>query len=414
MSLSKKILHAIFTILIILQFIILAILYIKNPYSNFEKSFLDLFIKVFSTIIILFIISIIIFIFEHKKYNKKEQILDEEAIEPQFNIDDINNKDILYLSTVLKQKYPNKKEIILLIMQLINKKIIDLRPYFDGKEYKYIIEKRNFNNTSINDIENELLNYIFKNSNKVDLISTVKKIYYKNDINHILKKCYVYTEKIITIHHSPFNLLYKILAVIITFLGLYLGITISMITNFPLIFNNILSTNFQIIFTCVLLGVFCILIGFIFIVLLKKFNYSYQYNNDTYLWICKIILLLEIFLVICFLFPASKFLNYIIFIIFILALLAIMIKYNNHFSLSENDIIIRNKLISLKNYLKSFNYTTNKEFGNIITYENYIMYAFLFNITIKINEEFDLLQKELYNIAKIEGISYWKLLNKKI
>ena len=86
-----------------------------------------------------------------------------------------------------------------------------------------------------------------------------------------------------------------------------------------------------------------------------------------------------------------------------------MIKYNDHISLYQNDIITRNKLISLKNYFKYMNYLEDKYFGNIITYEECLMYGFLFNITIKINKEFDLLQKELLSIVKKEGHLYLKL-----
>ena len=91
-----------------------------------------------------------------------------------------------------------------------------------------------------------------------------------------------------------------------------------------------------------------------------------------------------------------------------------MIKYNTHISLYNNDIIVRNRLLSLKKYFESMNYLTDKEFGNIITYEECIMYGFLFNITIKINKEFDILQKELFEIIKSEGKLYLKLFKSNI
>lgn len=91
-----------------------------------------------------------------------------------------------------------------------------------------------------------------------------------------------------------------------------------------------------------------------------------------------------------------------------------MIKYNTHISLSENDIIIRDRLLSLKKYFKNMNYLTDKEFANIITYEECIMYGFLFNITIKINKEFDILQKELFQIIKNEGKQYLNLFKNNI
>ena len=66
-------------------------------------------------------------------------------------------------------------------MQLINKKIIDLLSYWNGKNYQYIIEKRTSTSYQISNIENNLLNYLFKSSNKVDLLHVVKNIYSKKN-----------------------------------------------------------------------------------------------------------------------------------------------------------------------------------------------------------------------------------------
>ena len=59
-------------------------------------------------------------------------------------------------------------------------------------------------------------------------------------------------------------------------------------------------------------------------------------------------------------------------------------------------------------------YLKDKDFANIMTYEECIMYGFLFNITIKINNEFDLLQKELLNAMKEEKRAYIDTLKTKI
>ena len=59
-------------------------------------------------------------------------------------------------------------------------------------------------------------------------------------------------------------------------------------------------------------------------------------------------------------------------------------------------------------------YLKDKEFGNIITYEECLMYGFLFNITIKINDEFDILQKQLFDIVKHESKLYIKLFQSNI
>ena len=87
---------------------------------------------------------------------------------------------------------------------------------------------------------------------------------------------------------------------------------------------------------------------------------------------------------------------------------------NEYICLSERDIEIRKRLFSLREYFKEMRYLKDKEFGNIITYEECLMYGFLFNITIKINDEFDILQKQLFDIVKHESKLYIKLFQSNI
>lgn len=86
-----------------------------------------------------------------------------------------------------------------------------------------------------------------------------------------------------------------------------------------------------------------------------------------------------------------------------------MIMYNENICLSQKDIEIRKRLFSLKKYFKEMQYLRDKEFGNIITYEECLMYGFLFHITIKIDNEFDMLQKQLFDVMKKESKSYMEL-----
>ena len=140
----------------------------------------------------------------------------------------------------------------------------------------------------------------------------------------------------------------------------------------------------------------------------------YQYNNDTIEWILLNIILLNICLIISYIFPFPQIVQFLVFAIYIFSSFTIMLKYNLHISLSENDVDTRNRLISLKNYFKNMDYLKDKDFANIMTYEECIMYGFLFNITIKINNEFDLLQKELLNAMKEEKRAYIDTLKTKI
>ena len=112
MSISRTIKKSIVTILIIIEIILLSILYIKNPFPEYMINYIGLFTNLTIAIVIIFIISVICYVLEHKKYNKNENILDENLIHPEFDVS-FKGKDILYLSKKLKKQYPDKKEIIL-------------------------------------------------------------------------------------------------------------------------------------------------------------------------------------------------------------------------------------------------------------------------------------------------------------
>lgn len=161
MSIGKKILKAIYVVIIIIELILLVIFAINHSLPEYMKDYEVFFKNLFISVSVIFVIAIVCYIIEHKMYNKNEKILDENLIEPKFDID-FKDKDILYLTTILNQKLPGKKEIILLIMQLINKKVIDLSSYYDGNEYQYIITNRLNDKMKINNVENSLLNYLFE------------------------------------------------------------------------------------------------------------------------------------------------------------------------------------------------------------------------------------------------------------
>lgn len=166
MSAQKKVVKMIYTIILMIELVIIAILYIKNP-NEYYNEYMPFFAKVHLPIAIgcMFLISIIIYIIENKVKSKNQGELDEYDIQANFDID-LKDKDILYLSTIFNKRQPEKKDLILLIMQLINKKVIDLSCYLNGNSYQYIIEKRNLQVTNITSAEQELIRYIFKDSNR--------------------------------------------------------------------------------------------------------------------------------------------------------------------------------------------------------------------------------------------------------
>lgn len=406
MSTTKYILRIILILVSIIQLLVLSILAINNPLPETLTDFTILFRNLSVSILVVFILAIICFIIEHKIYNKNEGVLDENLISPAFDIS-FKNNDILYLSTILNQRYPGKRDLILLIMQLICKKVIDLSSYFDGTNYQYIIEKRENHMQEITNLERDILNYLFNNTNRVNLINKIKEMYsIKNKKTFLLEqKCYKYIELLKPQKESCIKIVYQLLTVILSLLVFFLGICILLVT-LP-IMESIMPI--EVIIKFVLIATLCIFIAFFYTLILKKFTQDYQYNNDTCIWIFKNVTMLSLSLMVGYIFPSPQIAHFFIIITYIFTMLTIMIKYNRHFSLTQSEITLRTSLISLKKYFKNMNYLEDKEFANITTYEECIMYGFLLDITIKINKEFDLLQKELLKIVQTEGILYFKL-----
>ncbi len=406
MSVNKKIIRLIFTSIIIIQLIIMAILYFQKQIDKIDINIAILFIKLFSIIVIMFLLSIIIYIFENKASSNGLEETDEYNIQANFDID-LKNKDILYLATIFYKKQPEKRELILLIMQLINKRIIDLSFYLDGNNYKYIIEKRNLHFNNITEIEQELLNYIFIDSNRVDLIKKIDEIYTKNNSKNIIKKMKDYITKFVEIQKSSMKKIYQIITTIIAILTIFLGF--SMLILVSSIQEYHYTNSLSIVGIILLYSLIIVIIAFIMTLILKKINRKYKYDNDWYLWLSKNFIFLNILLIISFMFKKFYLIQFIILIIYIFVTLTIIIMYNEHICLYQKDIEIRNRLFSLKKYFKEMQYLRDKEFGNIITYEECLMYGFLFNITIKINNEFDMLQKQLFDVLKKESKLYMEL-----
>mgnify|MGYP004680576131 CR=1 FL=1 len=404
MSTKKKILKLIYTIILIIELLIISILYIQKPINEEYKEYLPIFLKVILIIGILFFLSIITYIIENKIINKNQEELDEYNIYPSFDID-LKDKDILYLSTIYNKQKPGKKEILLLIMQLINKKVIDLSCYLKGDKYQYILEKRNLQFSKISSEEQKLINYLFEDSNRVDLLKKVKEIYYKNNAEGVVKKCREFVENIISIKKSKIKHIYQVITTIIAILVIYIGFCSMILIEAQ---NNYTNST-SVIGKYLLYTIICIIMGFFITIILKRINKIYKYDNDSYLWLCRNFIFFNLLILVSFVFKDYIFIQIVALILYIFTTLTIMIMYNEHICLSEKDIETRERLLSLKAYFKEMQYLKDNAFGSIMTYEECIMYGFLFNITVKINDEFDMLQKHLFDIAKTESKLYIKL-----
>lgn len=404
MSTKKKILKLIYTIILIIELLIISILYIQKPINEEYREYLPIFFKVILIIGILFFLSIVTYIIENKIINKNQEELDEYNIYPSFDID-LKDKDILYLSTIYNKQKPGKKEILLLIMQLINKKVIDLSCYLKGDKYQYILEKRNLQFSKISSEEQKLINYLFEDSNRVDLLKKVKEIYYKNNAEGVVKKCREFVENIISIKKSKIKHIYQVITTIIAILVIYIGFCSMILIEAQ---NNYTNST-SVIGKYLLYTIICIIMGFFITIILKRINKIYKYDNDSYLWLCRNFIFFNLLILVSFVFKDYIFIQIVALILYIFTTLTIMIMYNEHICLSEKDIETRERLLSLKAYFKEMQYLKDNAFGSIMTYEECIMYGFLFNITVKINDEFDMLQKHLFDIAKTESKLYIKL-----
>ncbi len=378
----------------------MTILYIQRPIDESYKEYIP-----FLTIGFLFLFSIIIYIIENKINNKNQDELDEYNIQSNFD----NDKDILYLSTIFNKQQPRKKEVLLLIMQLIKKKVIDLSCYLKDDKYQYIIEKRNLQFSNITNVEQELIHYLFENSYRVDLIKKIDEIYSKKDAEIIVNKCKEYISNFVEVRKSPMKIIFQMITTLIAILVIFTG-------SIVMLLGDIINDNtyaIVVIGKYIVYTVIGIMLGYIVTIILKKINTRYKYDNDSYLWVGKNLIFLNLLILISFVFTNYYYIQFIELVIYIFVTLTIMIRYNEYICLSESDIEIRKKLFSLREYFKEMQYLKDKEFGNIMTYEECLMYGFLFNITIKINDEFDILQKQLFDRVKHESklyINYFKVI----
>ena len=268
MSTGKKVLKLIYTIILIVEVLIVAILYIQKPINECYKQYIPFLTKIFLVIGFLFLLSIIIYIVENKINNKNQEELDEYNIQSNFDID-FKNKDILYLSTIFNKQQPRKKELLLLIMQLIIKRVIDLSCYQKDDKYQYIIEKRNLQVNNITNVEQELINYLFKDSYRVDLIKKIDEIYSKNDTKNIVNKCRQYISSFVEIKKSSMKKIFQIITTFITALVIFVGFFLILINVTT---NNNDTNSITIIGKNILYTVICIALGYIITIVLKRIN----------------------------------------------------------------------------------------------------------------------------------------------
>lgn len=411
MSIKKKILKLIYTMILIVEVLMIVMLYMHKPINEYYKEYIPFLAQIFLIISFLFLLSIIIYIVENKVNGRYQEGIDEYNVPSNFDID-FKEQDILYLSTILTKQQPGKKELLLLIMQLIKKKVIDLSCYLNGNKYQYIIEKRNLRFNNLTNVEKELIDYLFKDSYQVDLIRKIDEIYRTNNAKSIVNNCKKYVSNYVTIKKSSMKKIFQaitmITAILVMFMGFFIMIVIDTTTD-----NNEMN-SIAIIGKYILGGIICIANGYIVTIILKKINIKYKYDNDSYLWLCKNLIFFNLLMLTSFVFTNYYLIQFIELIIYIFTTLTIMIMYNEYICLSKKDIEIRKRLFSLKKYFKEMQYLKDKEFGNIITYEECLMYGFLFNITIKINDEFDMLQKQLWDTVKNESKLYVKLFRSNI
>lgn len=411
MSIKKKILKLIYTMILIVEVLMIVILYMHKPINEYYKEYIPFLAQIFLIISFLFLLSIIIYIVENKVNGRYQEDMDEYNVPSNFDIE-FKEQDILYLSTILTKQQPGKKELLLLIMQLIKKKAIGLSCYLNDNKYQYIIEKRNLRFNNLTNVEKELIDYLFKDSYQVDLIRKIDEIYRTNNAKSIVNNCKKYVSNYVTIKKSSMKKIFQaitmITAILVMFMGFFIMIVIDTTTD-----NNEMN-SIAIMGKYILDAIICIANGYIVTIILKKINIKYKYDNDSYLWLCKNLIFLNLLMLTSFVFTNYYLIQFIELIIYIFTTLTIMIMYNEYICLSKEDIEIRKRLFSLKKYFKEMQYLKDKEFGNIITYEECLMYGFLFNITIKINDEFDMLQKQLLDTVKNESKLYVKLFQSNI
>lgn len=347
-------------------------LYISNKFLLTIDSELNF---IFILFIILFFVLNIILTLLHKFYNNDstlKKILKDKYI-------DIYELNILKTNPIesacLKDsRLPNKRDVISLILYLINKKYIILNK---DQKNNYYLEKTKKEKKSLSTCELLLLDKI--PNKKCNLKTFIFQILKKNNCKEILNTMTLEITNKFKISKRPiiFDLFFLILKYIL------IGFFFVLITN---IFINI---NFEILTT---IQKKIVTLDFIFIlfetIILAYIFYIFNHKTYNYLSIDKNVnkfLLINLTLLVCFLllFLLTKPIAVLLLFIYTYSLLLVLIDKRIFVKELNNDFNLTIETISLYNYLNNYSLLKEKEIAQIKIYDVLFTYAFAFNINLK-------------------------------
>lgn len=347
-------------------------LYISNNFLlniDLELNF------IFVLFIILFIILNTILILLYKFYNN-DSSLNEILIHKYIDIYELNlfKTNPIESACLKDSRLPNKRDVISLILYLINKKHILLKK---DQKNNYYLHKTTKEKKSLSISEILLLDKI--PNKECNLKTFIFQILKKNNCKEILDSMTLEIKNKFKISKRPiiFDLCFLILKYIL------IGFFFLLITN---IFINI---NFEILTT---LQKKIITLDFIFILfetLILAYIF-YIFNNKIYTKLSidkntNKFLLTNSTLLICFLllFLLIKPIAILLIYIYTYSLLLVLIDKKIFVKELNNDFTFTIENLSLYNYLNTYSLLKEKEIAQIKIYDILFTYAFAFKINLK-------------------------------
>lgn len=329
----------------------------------------------------------------------KNKKIDINKIEEKFD-PDLNKYDIALLTTILKKELIKEKDLIQIIIGMIKDRKIELISVLNEKdEYTYFIEKRE-DITKLKKYEIDLINLMFEKENRVELLKSIRKLYRDSEVKKIIKEINMGLRKDIKVYEAKIGeVILSLISIIIAIISFCVILFVAvMLSNI----NHSETNAVEFATSTVLIGMLILVGTYIMFFVGRRIVYAYNKDEDIIMYLAKFIFVIQIIIII----GTSININSVIILMLVFEFATIFMSAIK--SIKEYVIVpkeyekIRKDMYALKKYLEKNTYIEQKQFANVILYEEYLMYAFVFNITLKINNELNILQEELRKVIKEE------------
>ena len=364
------------------------LIYVYNEssrlFSNEMLNYLGIFF------IIIFLILNFIVVLLHKMYNvDMDNYLNEYFID--INDIDFSKKKIFEVGCLRDSRLPNKRDVVVFLFELINKKHLILSKEYD----EYYVEVNDISNIEdISSSEQIILDLI--DNKKVKLKAFIRKLsnkYASKKISNEMK-----TEILKKFDFFKVNKFF-----IIFFNFLKIPIFISVFTfaiSLIYIFYNESASDAINTFTTmqVLINIFSVIDNFVLVIVfifmvtyccgyIKKLNNILLNKEENFKFFKVIGIVLIAFMLVFFI---NKLLAIYLMFVYITALIFNLAAKKYFLNVKSSYLKEKIEAISLEKYIREHSNLKERDSQSVIVYEEYFLYAFAFGITLKVDDDLEL------------------------